>query len=153
MNKGWISGHFEDGVAQDGDRLVRVVGGDIVTRGVTHEPLDSELIDVGCVQQRCEGVAAPVGRRFWRIDFFHQFRETIKKMLVANGGTILVADDRVTIVGEPAVEIGTNLRVNGNDAVSAGVGLQTALQVAAVLWVIGKAGERQKFSNTETGIA
>lgn len=132
---------------------MRVVSRNIAAGGVPHKPLDGELVDIGRVQQCCKGVTAPVWRRVRNADFFHQCGKIGTVTVGINGSTVLVADDRVTIAGEPAVEIGANLRVNGNNAVSPGLGLQAALQVAAILGVIGKAGERQKLGNAEACIA
>ena len=100
---------------------------------MTKEPFDREWVGLCRVEQSGEGMAAPVG---CGLRYAEQGGYLAKMFAVSFAGDVLagfVADDGIPALVQPPHEIRTDFWVDRYDSVLARFGLETPLQVSAIL--------------------
>ena len=119
---------------------------------MSQEPLDCERVSLGGVEPGGKRMPAPVGGSIGHINLPHNSLKIRSVQGRGYGFAILVTDDRLTAALHPFHEIRPDFCMNRHDPIFACICFQDALQVSAVLRMVGKTGKLQKFRYSEAGV-
>ena len=121
--------------------------------GMAQDAADSQLVHAGHLHPGGGGVPAPVGRGLGDAQRRSHLGEQLAVTVSVELFPVLVADDGIALSGQPGGQVGTDLRVDRDDPVPAGIGLEPALEITALLRVVGGAGQPQELGDAEAGVA
>ena len=118
--------------------------------GVTEQSFLLKLGDTSGVEFCRKCVAAPVRGCGVRTDLRHQWSKSLCPVpRRRDGGAIVTTHNGAAALCQPSVQIWLDLRVNRDNAVFPGCGFNPALKIVFIC-VVRKAGQFQKFSDTES---